>query len=264
MHNKYKNNKYLANDFIHKRFEYIIEAFGVPDCKNVAEHLVPLLDDRWIEEGLANTIAYSLIKLGDQTVIPLLEEKRKEGESKRASYYKKFNDTNIRMVLVMLGGKPVHEIIHDSQIETDIRIKIIEGIPSIADKSALPKLKQIYNELNQKAIIDVLIHFKLSDSIEKRLFQGILRVSDLWFTFRHRVGESIIDDVDDLLREQPFEVERYPSVSGISSKNWQPDFQTKQEDRKTLIRVLSTGSRAATPDLVNRTIAIWYDLLYLR
>jgi hypothetical protein len=97
-----------------------------------------------------------------------------------------------------------------------------------------------------------------------RLSQGILRVSDLWFTFRHRVGESIIDDVDDLLREQPFEVEQYPSISGISSKSWQPDFQTKQEDRKTLIRVLSTGSRAATPDLVHRTIAMWYDLLYLR
>ncbi len=86
----------------------------------------------------------------------------------------------------------------------------------------------------------------------------------MWFTFRHRVGESIIDDVDDLLREQPFEVERYPSISGISSKSWQPDFQTKQEDNKTLIRILSTGSRAATPDLVHRTIAMWYDLHYLR
>lgn len=117
-------------------------------------------------------------------------------------------------------------------------------------------------EYNQGALITELKPSEDFASALIRLSQAMLRVSDLWFTFRNRVGESIVDEVDDLLREQAFEVERYPSVSGASSKIWQPDFQTNHDDRKTLIRVLSTGSRATVPDLVNRTVAMWCDLDY--
>jgi hypothetical protein len=96
-----------------------------------------------------------------------------------------------------------------------------------------------------------------------KLAQGILRVSDLWFTFRNKAGESIVDEVEDLLQEHQIAFERSPRVSGRSATIWRPDFQTRRKDHNTLIRVLSTGSRAATRDLAARTSAMWHDLSYL-
>ena len=100
-------------------------------------------------------------------------------------------------------------------------------------------------------------------SVVMRLAQGILRVSDLWFTFRNKAGESIADEVEDLLQEHHIAFERSQRVSGRSTTVWRPDFQTRHKDHNTLIRVLSTGSRAATRDLVARTSAMWHDLSYL-
>ena len=96
-----------------------------------------------------------------------------------------------------------------------------------------------------------------------RLSQGILRVSDLWFTFRNKVGESIVDEVEDLLQEHQIAFERSPRVSGRSATVWRPDFQIRRKEHSALVRVLSTGSRAATRDLVARTSAMWHDLSYL-
>jgi hypothetical protein len=96
-----------------------------------------------------------------------------------------------------------------------------------------------------------------------RLSQAILRVSDLWFTFRNKVGESITDEVEDLLEERQIAFVRSPHVSGRSATIWRPDFQIRRKKRSTLVRVLSTGSRAATHDLVARTSAMWHDLSYL-
>lgn len=93
-----------------------------------------------------------------------------------------------------------------------------------------------------------------------RLSQGILRVSDLWFTFRNKVGESIVDEVEDLLREHHIAFERSPRISGRSATVWRPDFQIRRKRHSALVRVLSTGSRAATRDLVARTSAMWHDL----
>lgn len=96
-----------------------------------------------------------------------------------------------------------------------------------------------------------------------RLSQAILRVSDLWFTFRTKAGESIVDEVEDLLQENHIAFDRSPRVKGRSARSWQPDFQTRGKDHSALIRVLSTGSRAAARDLVARTSAMWHDLSYL-
>lgn len=56
---------------------------------------------------------------------------------------------------------------------------------------------------------------------------------------------------------------RSPHLSGRSATVWRPDFQIRRKDHSTLVRVLSTGSRAATHDLVARTSAMWHDLSYL-
>jgi len=96
-----------------------------------------------------------------------------------------------------------------------------------------------------------------------RLSQCMLRVSDLWFTFRNKMGETIVDEVEDLLREHNTAFERSPKIPGRSGTIWRPDLQTRRKERSTLVYVLSTGSRAVARDQVVRTTAMWHDLSYL-
>ncbi len=96
-----------------------------------------------------------------------------------------------------------------------------------------------------------------------RLSQCMLRVSDLWFTFRNKMGETIVDEVEDLLREYNTAFERSPKIPGRSGIIWRPDFQTRRKERSTPVYVLSTGSRAVARDQVMRTTAMWHDLSYL-
>lgn len=96
-----------------------------------------------------------------------------------------------------------------------------------------------------------------------RLSQCMLRVSDLWFTFQNRIGESIVDEVEDLLQEQNIRFERNPQLPGRSAKIWRPDFRTRSKEHSTLVRVFSTGSRAVALEQVNRATAMWYDLSFL-
>lgn len=95
-----------------------------------------------------------------------------------------------------------------------------------------------------------------------RLSQCMMRVSDIWFTFR-RMGESIADEVEDLLRGHQIRFERSPRVVGRSTRVWRPDFQTRPRTQSSLIQVLSTGSRATARDLAARTSAMWRDLSHL-
>jgi len=96
-----------------------------------------------------------------------------------------------------------------------------------------------------------------------RLSQGLLRISDLWFTFRNKAGESIVDEVADLFHEHFIRFERDPHVQGRSTRVWRPDFQIRQKNHNVLIDVLSTGSRAASRNLAASTSAMWHDLSYL-
>lgn len=110
------------------------------------------------------------------------------------------------------------------------------------------------------------VRVRQSDDLAKavmRLSQGILRASDLWFTFRTKAGESIVDEVEDLLREHSIRFYREPRVAGRSATVWRPDFQIRQPMHSSFVRVLSTGSRAAAHDIAARTSAMWHDLSHL-
>lgn len=96
-----------------------------------------------------------------------------------------------------------------------------------------------------------------------RLSQALLRASDLWFTYRTKLGESVVDDVEELLQDRSIPFDRKPRIPGRSGSIWRPDFQTRQEKQSAFIRVLSTGSRAATRDMLFQTTAMWLDLSYL-
>ena len=62
-----------------------------------------------------------------------------------------------------------------------------------------------------------------------RLCQCILRVSDLWFTIRNKIGESIVDDVEDLLQENNIAFNRSPKILGRSAKPWQTRFSYERQ-----------------------------------
>lgn len=96
-----------------------------------------------------------------------------------------------------------------------------------------------------------------------RLSQAALRVSDLWFTFRTSIVETVIDEVVDLFQDHHINFQRSPKISGRSARVWQPDFQTRQKQHSSLIRVMSTGSHATAHDIAARTSAMWHDLSHL-
>jgi len=100
-------------------------------------------------------------------------------------------------------------------------------------------------------------------AVAMRVAQAALRVSDLWFTFRVRAVESVMDEVADFLRERELPFDRAEKLSGRSGRIWQPDFHVRAAPRSSLVYVLSTGSRSAARAVVNQVHTAWYDLNHL-
>jgi len=96
-----------------------------------------------------------------------------------------------------------------------------------------------------------------------RVAQAALRVSDLWFTFRTRAVESVVDEVSDYLTERNFQFDRAGKLAGRSGKVWTPDFHVRTLRRSSLVYVLSTGSKSAARAVVNHVHTAWYDLNHL-
>lgn len=100
-------------------------------------------------------------------------------------------------------------------------------------------------------------------AVALRVAQSALRVSDLWFTFRSRAVESVVDEVTDFLRERAFQFDRGEKLTGRSGKVWTPDFHVRSLRRSSLVYVLSTGSKSAARTIVNHVHTAWYDLNHL-
>ena len=164
----------------------------------------------------------------------------------------------------------------------DVFFKGIEEIGSLTDLGETSRwlrmqaLTQRHSRKQQQLIADICLihniefyHGMLIARVRRsedftdtltRLSQCILRISDLWFTFRNKMGESIADDVADLLQDNNIEFDRSPKIPGRSAKIWRPDFQTRGKERSSFVRVLSTGSRAAAQEMVLQSTAMWHDL----
>lgn len=70
-----------------------------------------------------------------------------------------------------------------------------------------------------------------------RVAQGVVRVSDLWFTLRSRVRATAVDEIDDWLGERGIDHERGVKRPGRSGRNWTVDFVARtlaREARETL------------------------------
>ena len=96
-----------------------------------------------------------------------------------------------------------------------------------------------------------------------RVAQGVLRVSDLWFTFRTQAIQSITDEVADFLTSREFRYDRDERLAGRSGRGWMIDFHVRTEQRSSLVQVLSTGSRAAAHRVSEHVLAAWHDLNHL-
>ena len=95
-----------------------------------------------------------------------------------------------------------------------------------------------------------------------RVAQAALRVSDLWFTFRASVGESIADEVADYLSQHDFQYERSKKMTGRSGKIWAVDFHipAPNAEHDSLIHLLSTSNRSAARRISEHVVTIWHDL----
>ena len=97
-------------------------------------------------------------------------------------------------------------------------------------------------------------------AVINRVGQAALRVSDLWFTLRYRVSQSITEEVADYLDERRLEYDRSKRLVGRSMRYWDVDFHVRAPNHSSLVYVLSTGNRAAAQRVTDHVVAAWYDL----
>lgn len=97
-----------------------------------------------------------------------------------------------------------------------------------------------------------------------RLGQAAVRLSDLWFTFRTRAVETVSDEVVDWLQEMRIPFDKGVRHTGRSGRTWTIDYQTRTDERTSLVFLLSTGSRAAARRITEHVVAGWHDLNHLK
>lgn len=97
-----------------------------------------------------------------------------------------------------------------------------------------------------------------------RVAQAVVRVSDLWFTFRSQSFQNTADEVDEWLREKRIPFDRQVQKQGRSAQNWTIDFETYTDNRTSLVFLLSTGSRGTVRRLAEHVLAGCVDLNHLK
>jgi hypothetical protein len=97
-----------------------------------------------------------------------------------------------------------------------------------------------------------------------RLSQAVLRVSDLWFTFRTRTIETVTDEVGDYFVEKEVPFERGHRQPGRSGRIWSVDFHVRAPLQSSFVFVLSTGSKAAARGVAEHVVAACHDMSHLR
>lgn len=131
-----------------------------------------------------------------------------------------------------------------------------------------PELLQLINDICLDHGIEfsrgmLLLRLKQSDDLAEgimRLSQATLKVLDIGSAFKDNVGESAVDEVEDLLQERQISFERNPEFIGKSGRVWRPDFRIRHPRHNSLIYILSTGSRSRAQEEADRTLAAWHDL----
>ena len=100
---------------------------------------------------------------------------------------------------------------------------------------------------------------ELADAVS-RLAQAVVRIADIWFTFRTRTTNSVADEIDEWLRKRHFDVERSVRRKGKSGRTWSIDFNVGHGDMMSLVFLLSTGTKEAARQVSERVFTGCSDL----
>lgn len=100
---------------------------------------------------------------------------------------------------------------------------------------------------------------EIADAVQ-RIGQSVVRVTDLWFTFRTQGWETVSDEVDEWLQTQEINFERRVSTAGKSRRKWTVDFKTTVPTHTSLVFLLATGSRGAVHRITDKVFTGCSDL----
>ncbi len=112
-----------------------------------------------------------------------------------------------------------------------------------------------------------------------RLAQAVVRVSDVWFTFRYQrtrqgsmesraqtsgYSRSTSDEVESWLRDKRIRFERGVRQAGRSRKDWTIDYRVSSAERTSFVFLLSADSRQAVSRVTEHVVSGCVDLDYLK
>ena len=145
------------------------------------------------------------------------------------------------------------------------------GIQSVSRQRS-PKQQMLIQDVCQTLRIELLEDQLVIRSVQEgklgesviRLAQAAVRVSDLWFTFRSQSFQTTADEVDEWLRERQISFQRCVTRQGRSDRFWTVDFETRTDNRTSLIFLLSTGSRGGVHRLTEHAVTGCMDLNHLK
>ena len=97
-----------------------------------------------------------------------------------------------------------------------------------------------------------------------RLAQAVVRVSDVRFTFKRQRLQTTANEVEKWLRERQINFRRSVRRQGRSRKNWRVNFETRSDNRTSMVFLLSTRDRSAVNSITERVTTACLDLNYMR
>ncbi len=103
----------------------------------------------------------------------------------------------------------------------------------------------------------------ISEAVQ-RIAQAVVRVADLWFTFRTQGWETVSDEIDEWLQGREISFERRTQSTGHSGRKWTVDYRTTHPTHTSLVFLLATGARGAVHRITDRVFTGCSDLVALR
>ena len=91
--------------------------------------------------------------------------------------------------------------------------------------------------------------------------QALIRLSDLWILQTGRKTRTILDSVEDFIKEIKINYEREPIYTGkTTDRNWRPHFYTTVRGNNVLTHVLNTDKKSNAKPILCSVNTQWQDL----
>ena len=100
---------------------------------------------------------------------------------------------------------------------------------------------------------------ELGDAVQ-RIAQAVVRVTDLWFTFRTQGWEAVGYEIDEWFQDKEITFERRAKSTGYSGRQWTVDYKATMSTHTSLVFLLATGTRGAVHRITDRVFTGCSDL----